>query len=454
MTDTQEAINVALSHSEPRDVIEGVKAAIADELSEVSRRFVVRTTNYFNHGFFPDLVAWWGSKDSDRREIFLRFDVADTHVAEDIARLGREDPLFFSLKPRPNEELPDAVSTAIQEQPTTLVATIPGVDAITGTKEETFSRMIAEAVVQGGRGYMDEAIATDARETSAIGVEAAVQGDVTAIRRTVSVANQLLGRNAPRIEKYLQVLWMAGGRSIDNFPGDQSLVLDIDSRDISSLLRVVLSGPDVQDADFWKRLASRTDLGTLEGLQSAEPSRNLQSLMVAAQRLIEVSHAAVDLHPPRMATISEFEWRVSDHMLRLDSSEALLTFTADGRHFNARRDGGALLDPDAVRSRTEGFHIERIGVDEEEVVITVAQKPDADRAGVVLERLTAEGERQRVRDVTLTVAGRSFNCHFERGVGGLDNGTVALADLAEAAGCVLAGITGSNREDFRAFLRS
>jgi hypothetical protein len=50
------AIADALNLSEPRQAVESVKQIVIREISELDRGAVVKSTDYFNHTFAPDLV--------------------------------------------------------------------------------------------------------------------------------------------------------------------------------------------------------------------------------------------------------------------------------------------------------------------------------------------------------------------------------------------------------------
>ena len=151
----QEAINAALGHSDPRDVVEAVKSAVAKELETVNSRLEVRATEYFNHGHVPDLVAWWGPRDEDRREIFLRFDAASQAMAQDITRLDLERPLFFSLEPRSREDVAPEVLVALESSPHVLLTGSSAVDALSGAPEDSFESLVTTSVVQGGKGLVE-----------------------------------------------------------------------------------------------------------------------------------------------------------------------------------------------------------------------------------------------------------------------------------------------------------
>lgn len=457
MTSAQAAINAALAHQDPRDVVEAVKQAVAQELEGVSPRLEVRATDYFNHNYVPDLVAWWGPKDEDRREVFLRFDARAEGLVDDIRRLEPERPMFFSLEPRSNDEVGEPVRAALQSSPHVLVTSSPAVDALSGALDGSFEALVTTAVVQGGRGLVDLDVATAVRRSGADGVSAAVATDSARTLEAVKTVRRVLSDEpAVRVEKYLQTLWLAGGGALESYPGDQGLALDIGIDDIGSLLKFLFRQPAVTDLAFWQRLGERVDLDTLAGLGSIEPAPNLQALIQSNLERFQVSFASADPQEPRMAwTQQPFNWLITGGLLSLEGPEFLASFTTDGRSFRGRKAEHPLLAIEAVRGRAAGLRVEGLGLDHENLVITVETKDHEGRSdpSVFDDLASAIGRSPRVRSLHVRAGGRSMICHFDRRVVDVDDGRAQLPDVAVVAASVLTQLDPTVREELAEFLR-
>jgi hypothetical protein len=440
----QSGIDEALSHGRPQDMVEGVKEAVARELERVSSSFEVRTTSYFNHSYVPDLVAWWGQGDDDKREVFLRFDGAQDSVAEDVQTLETSHPLFFSLTPHQREEVSDPVLNALETSPTVLLTDAVGMDALAGAAGQTFEELVSATVVKGGRGFVDEARALEVRSATAEGVAAAVGADRTeTLRAILSMRDVLAEPSATRIEKYLQTLWLAGGGAISQYPGDQGGVLDIGSADVLRLVRFLFTQPEVARHDFWKRLGERLDTEALESLISVPYNANLQWLVQTNLTRFEVSQVIVDNKPPRLADVAEpFRWQVVGSLLELEGPGFDMRFTTDGRHFRGRAAEHSLLSISALASRVEGLRVERLTLDEGRIVHTLAAKDDESDAAPSLDEFASSvGADAKVRSVGVRLhGGKDATCFFDRRLTDVDTGMAALGEVGSVAAALLVAI--------------
>jgi hypothetical protein len=91
-------IRSAMLSSNPRDIIAGVKDAVAQEVGSLSPDAKIVMTDYFNHSYMPDLVLEWNDAGkSDIRPIFLRNTLRPYVTEEEVRTLARRDPVVLSL---------------------------------------------------------------------------------------------------------------------------------------------------------------------------------------------------------------------------------------------------------------------------------------------------------------------------------------------------------------------
>lgn len=93
-----EQIRSAMLSSNPRDIITGVKDAVAQEVGSLSPDANIVMTEYFNHSYMPDLVLEWNDAGKrDTRPIFLRNTLRPYVTEEEVRTLARRGPVVLSL---------------------------------------------------------------------------------------------------------------------------------------------------------------------------------------------------------------------------------------------------------------------------------------------------------------------------------------------------------------------
>ena len=82
----------------PRENITSIKRAVTEQIQSTDKRVSCRWTDYFNHGFAPDLVLMW-PEDKAERFVFLRtsYDAVGLHL--DVETLADSKPMIVSLEP-------------------------------------------------------------------------------------------------------------------------------------------------------------------------------------------------------------------------------------------------------------------------------------------------------------------------------------------------------------------
>ena len=455
MSTGQQAIDAALAHGDPQDVTESVKEIVAKEIAEVNPELEIRKTDYFNHSYVPDLVAWWGPQDADYREVFLRFDSADRHLALDIERLNQDHPMFFSLRSRRAEEASSEVSVALSQHRQVMVTGADAVDELAGSAPGSFENLVLTSIVKAGCGLVDKNQAQKAREDTHDSIKAALLCDESRTRAAVMTTSAILTDSASqRIEKYLQMLWLAGGGELESFPGGTDAGLVAGAQDVEGLVRLILSGDVGDSLEFWRRLGSMVTLDVLEKLTTVEPHPNLRHLVNANVARLLISYAVASEHEPRLVNAhSSFDWLIVDSRLCLDGPEWTITFADDGRRFRGVSKDHRLLAVEEVTRRARGFPIEAVEFDDEALVITVEPKdPDGLLFDGAVDGLAeAIGRPALVRSVTVR-NGAAIMVEFDRLVASIRQGKMALPQLAEVAVALMTASDDTEMAELMRFL--
>lgn len=457
MTRIQEILETDEVGRDPAEIADRVKESIAGEIAGVDRTLVVKKTEYFNHTYIPDLVVWWPNGGNGHREVFIRFDSGEGALAEDIERLRGAGPMFYSLSSRVSAEVSPKVTRVVAQNPTVLVTNSDAVVALGGTPPGSFEAMLSGAVIQQGRGLVDRDAAMSLRSAGTTGVAAALRTDYDETKDALLTARKLLSHSeATRVEKYLQMLWLAGGGDLDRYPGDQSLELQIGRPDVLNLIRLLLQGEYETDLSYWQRLGTLIDLGLIEELGSVEAGENFQSLIQANLERFRVSRARVTTHAGRLAAVREsFAWSVKSGRLVLSAPRWSAEFADDGRAFAHLKRDRVLPSVEDVKDRAVGLKVEELALDDDSVFITVEPKErdDASERIGIDDLLRSIHGMARVRAITVLQRSK-IRIEFDRGVASSDDTKVPLSDFAMAAVALLVPHFGQELDDLRIFLDS
>jgi hypothetical protein len=273
------AIADALNLSEPRQAVESVKQIVIREISELDRGAVVKSTDYFNHTFAPDLVLHWPRDTAVERSVYLRFTDDVEYLADGLSKIDDAYPFVFGLTPpaadaRDLQQLDETASrrNALVTDPTALEAFIHE-----QTSEPVLSLM-SNAVVQGGRGFLDHESISSVTNIIANGFRGAMDLDSGPTGLAVGLVDRVLvGQQAGRMSRLLQSMWISSGGSSASFPGRLDISEGLNELGLEFLLNFEL----VEDLEFWKRLGRRVTISEIAELEIASPSPNLQRLMQA-----------------------------------------------------------------------------------------------------------------------------------------------------------------------------
>jgi hypothetical protein len=358
---------------ESRDAtIHDVKRAVIDEFQRVDRRVDVQVTDYFRHTYIPDLVLRWGD-DIDRPErwVFLRSKVYPSYLTEDVSTLAPNQPIIFGLAPTPIEGGKNIERVKrLRERSAaagTLVTDPAGLDRLSSPSEDepsSISELVSRQIIRGGRGLYDEQTSADTTRTINVGFQAAFDTDAEAtFRAAISIRERLGEKSGERLLRLLHAIWVGSGGRSDQFP-DAPVAEGPLSDDALELL---ISGPDIEDVGFWRRLGVFS-LPQLGRLKLADRPANLARLVTAHADGIHGRWCRVRPDEPRTGSDNSVQWGVEAGTLALHGP----TFSA-----YLAEERSALAQVGAVEAET--------------IQLTDLTKR-AERAEAVISDVTAAGE--------------------------------------------------------------
>ncbi len=274
-----EALRQAFGQPLADDRIQGVKPVVTSRLLRFDRNMVVKWTDYFNHSLAPDMVLNW-PRENRQRHVFLRPSARLGWLTQDLKQIGSGHPILLSLV------VPDAGPSVTTEQLQdeasafeTLVTYPAALDEIDSTRRDRpIVEILSQAVLQGGKGFMQRADAERASSVTATGFEAAEGLDAPGTKVATDLMEELLEPSqAGRMTRMLQAVWEGHGGSLTNFPGRPDFSGPLTDDDVVYLLDTI----ETEDSDFWRSVGRTMTLAQLARLEIADPSPGLQRLVGA-----------------------------------------------------------------------------------------------------------------------------------------------------------------------------
>lgn len=313
-SDYSRLIREALGDPSPRESVERVKFAVAQELSALDTSARVTSTNYFNHTFAPDFVLRWD--DRSERSVFLRLSDEPEWLAEDIALVAADAPLVLDLAQRP-DDADLGVLTEAADQHRAMVSQPEALERLIARKPtDTTASMVSNALAQGGRGLFVGDDAVDFAETVASGFDAASQAESGGTAEAITELHDSLGEaQASRMTRVLQAVWESSEGLLADFPGERDLSgrLNLDS------LRYLLTYVERDDKPFWQRVGRGLRLRDITDLGIKMPDANITRLIQANLDVLQARACAVFGNPLAIdGDTPELDWSMRDGFLSLE----------------------------------------------------------------------------------------------------------------------------------------
>ncbi|GGL22659.1 hypothetical protein [Planomonospora parontospora] len=329
------AVQDGLEERNPEVSIRRVKEAVRKGLLAIDKTPKVHETEYFNHSYAPDFILSWPGSQTSNRPVYLKFADDPAYLAEEVELVAQQHPMVIELDINANQkQTKDQESIdrlrEVARGSDTLITNPDGLTEIEAEqRNQPILRLLGRALLQGGRGVIDEHLASQTSQTLATGVEAAQSLDAEPTRRAAEVLEDVLsGPSQSRIQRFLQALWVGSGGAESTFPGETALSGPLDDDALAFLIET----EGVADsAEFWRRIGSRLTIDQIGRLPI--PPRhfpNLQYLVDANidrlwGRVVKVSSHGLQ------TTLDAHEyptpwWAVRNSLLCLigDSYEALI----------------------------------------------------------------------------------------------------------------------------------
>jgi hypothetical protein len=320
----------ALTQYGSRDTITHVKAAAIRELEALDERLRIRSTDYFNHSFAPDLVLSWPHRKADERYVYLRSTNQAGALSEDVARLGDQHPIVFGLVPIRRDQNGARVHLAsVAKEHDTLVTDPSAISHMARVRQrKSVTGLFAAALPQGGRGLLGEEEVARATTALANGFTAAHNMGTESVLRAIGAVDDFLSESfAENFTQLLHAVWIGSGERSDLFPSSGMALTDTLQDEV---LEFLLELEHIPDSSFWRNIGRATSVSQIGRLDISYPNENLQLLVKAnldhlRARVCRVQDRAQQLDE---AELPEFWWLTEHQVLGL-RSKAFVAFVAE-----------------------------------------------------------------------------------------------------------------------------
>ena len=292
-----------------------VKTVVADELETLDSSASVRTTDYFNHTFAPDMVISW--RDQPDREVYLRLERQAEDLVASVQFIDRPRPLVLALGPEATE--PERPHVLEELPPETMISSPDALDVLIARRQvDATGPMLANAVAQGGKGVIYSLEARNLAETLATGLAAATGALAEPTGVAVASMNDALAApQAGRLTRVLQAVWEGAAGRLDEFPGRKDLSGRLGREALQYLLDLIENG----DLNFWRTIGRRLTVADLLEVNPSNRPDNFNQLVRANLDVLEARACAVIEDPQRELQSNldaNFWWTVHRRRLALD----------------------------------------------------------------------------------------------------------------------------------------
>jgi len=384
-----------LDELNPYDTITRIKAAAIRQFEALDARVRVHSTEYFNHSFAPDLVLTWPQRQQTERFVYMRSSSRQDVLADDVARLGGQQPIVLGLVPVRRTTAKSSVRlNSLAQDNNTLVTDAAALTSLADAKRtRPIAGLFSTALAQGGRGVVDNA---DARRTTSAIAEgftgAQTIGTESVLRAATIIEDHLSRPYANRFNRLLQAVWIGSGGRADLFPYNR---LDLSAGVDDDALEFLLELEPIRDYDFWWRIGRTASVAQIGALSPHQPNENLQFLVKANLDHLTARTCRLQDRQTQMDEVdqSSFWWHTERGVLAL-RSHSWIAFVAEKADDLENIDG----------TSTEGVSIPGLLERIRATILTEIQMSD----GTFELELSSPGHADVVRSDHLNAVSQSF----------------------------------------------
>lgn len=284
-TEFRQAIEHAEDQLEAEARIAVIKKAVVSEVRAADPSVSIRTTDYFNHSFAPDMVLSWPGEQRERL-LYVRPSAVPDWLLDDLQTVARHQPMMFTLQNLRDRQqsVRSTTESVVQEldeaanRSDTWITDPSGIAAISTLRSQNpVISLLSQALVRGGKGVTDSREAEDLTTQTRSGFEAAVTQQTEPTRNAVTaIQTHLNSVQSGHLTRLLRAVWEGNGGSLSDFPSAVDVGTLTDD-DLTYLLAATVEGT----REFWRRIGRTVTTEQLGRLRVDDPSPSLHALVSA-----------------------------------------------------------------------------------------------------------------------------------------------------------------------------
>ncbi|MFD0692152.1 hypothetical protein [Actinomadura fibrosa] len=432
------ALASAYDHPEPEDRITAIKTAVSRQLEHTDQGATIRHTEYFNSSIAPDLVVRWPSENRER-PVFLRPNPSLNWFTDDLEWISPTHPLVITLG-SPNEPTNTDHFEGLQRvahRRNILVADPPAVSELSERSgEEPAASLMAQAVLRGGRGIIDEQSTRIAMTHTVDGFHGAERVDLVATRQATEVLTTLLREDqASRLSRVLQSVWEGHGGKAENFPGTRNLSGRMTDEDLHFLIVNV----PTTSVDFWRRIGRGITANQIARLNLEGYSASLQVLIAANSDTLLTRGIRIFYEQSMLGEEDDnrLQWLISRRCIALRGPGWTAYVAADSVNDLPRKAKHDVPSVSELRTRADRWEVKVVNLelDVGDRFIAYSSKGDEDVLHDARLARLAQAGRTKVRRATIMIpTGGRLECDFTSLTAtGHTSAIYALGDIFKSA---------------------
>ena len=343
------------------DYVARVKRRVRGHLEELEPGAEIEDTQYFNHSAIPDFVLRWPS--GRFRNVYLRSTYASIVAGEDTKNITVGDPIFFSLDESQVVDEPDfrmslsdiqeAAAVARYTLLTDASASQEIAETALGGNGSPLTTVVRSNFLKGGRGLVDEPVATALTSGSEPGV-------TNELIREKFFEDAVL-----RMERTAAIVSLAAVRSVDaRFDSTLEELLDgtLTPEEVQSILPWVLNNAQSDDPRFWGSLGSLFALEDLESVGAELSGVDITRLVAASSHKWHAKRAYVGLNVDFDDDSADGvvpRWVFDSGLLTRLTAGVALRISTSGNKLQ-RRPGGQSKRWEDIETRLDGYEVSAV----------------------------------------------------------------------------------------------
>lgn len=141
----------------PNSAITSIKSQVAQSLRSADSEVDIRTTEYFNHTFAPDIILRWPRQKAERH-VYLRTSANIDYLIEDVSLARDPNSIFMPLARVEFNDASDSLRERLETTSRSQSALVTEPESFSALGEARSNRPVvglaSRSLLQGGNGYV------------------------------------------------------------------------------------------------------------------------------------------------------------------------------------------------------------------------------------------------------------------------------------------------------------